>query len=256
MEQSGDVFARKLLHGSQRDTAEGKPTDLVAPKTFYGKPEGEEQLADFALLSVVHPHIQFDGTVIARIHECGALDPKPFVLHFYALDEAREASAGKRRVQTDMVAFHHDVARVHQLIGEIAISCQNHQSLGILIEPSRAEEAAVQQLMGKKIKNRARIVWVVIGAHEPTRFMDGDGHGLLARGTDTLILDRDLIDPGGDLLADFGDFAVYAHLAGLDQRLRGASGADPGIGDKFLETYFGGFQGLGSWLQLSIGSKD
>jgi hypothetical protein len=75
--------------------------------------------------------------------------------------------------------------------------------------------------------------------------MHGDGHRFVARWPDALILHRDVVDPRGDFLTDFGRFAIYAHVSGLDQRLRGAPGADASIGNIFLETDFGGFQASG-----------
>ena len=110
--------------------------------------------------------------------------------------------------------------------------------------------------MREEIEYRAGIVRVVVGADQATRFVHRKGHRLVAGRTDALAIDGNFVDSRRHFLADFGNFAVHANVFGLDQRFRGPAGADPGVGDKFLETNFGSFQSPGSWLDLSRGRKD
>src|ERR1035437_5913939 len=56
--ERGDLFRRKLFHRAQRDSLQPERADLVAGEAFHVVTERSEEQADFALLAVVHMHVE------------------------------------------------------------------------------------------------------------------------------------------------------------------------------------------------------
>src|SRR6478609_8625925 len=141
-EEGLDLLRRKLFHPAQRNSFQAQGTDLVATEAADLEAEGGEELADLALLAVVHVHIEFRrGFVRARIDEVGALHLQVFALDHHTAHQLTQAGDGKGLLERHIVALHHEVRRVHQLVREVAGGRGDDEALAVLVEPAGGEEA-------------------------------------------------------------------------------------------------------------------
>lgn len=88
-------------------------------------------------------------------------------------------------------------------MGEISAVAQNEQSLGLAVES--ADVVEVLELSWEEVENRISALWVVTGADEVWRFVEGDGHFAL-RG-DCLTVDSDFVS-GPNPASEFFDLLV------------------------------------------------
>src|SRR4051812_2023589 len=95
------------------------------------------------------------------------------------------------------------------------------------------------QRMRQRVVDRVAAVFVIVGADQAARLVEGDDAGLLWGHAFAVHLD---VVAGADALRGVqADLAIEFHRAALDERVTGAAGADPAGGEVFVETdaFFG-----------------
>ena len=113
-EEGGDLLGRKLFHAAQRNSFQAEGADLVAAKAADLEAERGEELADLALLAVVHVDIELGGAAVGLgVDEVGALD-----LEVLAVDDdaAQQLAAG---VKPDMVRISVGLEHIDDILWDI-----------------------------------------------------------------------------------------------------------------------------------------
>src|SRR6478736_7467634 len=109
-EEGLDFLRRKLFHAAQRNSFQAEGADLVAAQAAHLEAEGGEELADLALLAVVHVHVELGrGLVGLRVDQVGTLDLQVLALDHDTAQQLAEAAGGEGLLQRDVVALHDEV---------------------------------------------------------------------------------------------------------------------------------------------------
>src|SRR5688572_18573861 len=237
-EEGLDLLRRKLFHAAQRNSFQPQVTDLVAPQPADLIAEGGEELADLALLAVVHVNVELRrGLVGFRIHEVGAFHFEMFTLDHHAAQQLAQSGGGEGFLERNIIALHHEIRRVHQLVREIAVGGKDDETLAVLVETTGGEETELGPLARQQFEDGAIAVRVAVAADDPARFVHHQGDFRLALRTQgATTADRDLVGCRIDLLPDGRGLAVHVDFAGGDQTLGRAARAQAGVGDEFLNA--------------------
>ena len=81
-----------------------------------------------------------------------------------------------KTIEGDLILFLHFVARMSEVLREIAIAREQEKTFGLRVEPADIEEAG--EFCGQQIVNRIGGVGIAARGNEPRRFMQRDGHAL------------------------------------------------------------------------------
>src|SRR6187551_1820717 len=182
-EEGLDLLRRKLFHAAQRNSFQAQVADLVTPEPADLETEGGEELANLTLLAVVHVDVELGrGLVGARIDEVGALHLQVFAFDDHAAQQLAEAGGGERFLERDVVALHHEIRRVHQLVGEVAVGGEDDETLAVLVEATGREEAELGPLARQELENGAIPVRVAVAADDATWLVHHEGDLRLALG--------------------------------------------------------------------------
>ena len=158
-------------------------------------------------------------------------------LELNALAQATDLRPVGRPVEPHAVELPHPVARMHEVVGELAIVGGDDQAAGLGIEPADREQARP----GRQQRAHGRSsLGIVERRDDPDRLVD---HHVAERGApgDRASVHLDAVAVGyhvGAGLLDHG--AVDPHRAGLDQRIALASRSDAATGEQLVETYSAG----------------
>ena len=112
---------------------------------------------------------------------------------------------------------------MHEPMGEIAVGCEDHETFAIFIETTGAKKTEAREFAGQNGEDRIWIVRIVIGAHETTWFVHGQGDSRLGGGADRFAARRDSVDARRNLLTKRGSGTVDPHLTLRNQGFGGPS---------------------------------
>ncbi len=129
----------------------------------------------------------------------------------------------------------HLMTRMEQALSQRAVVGQQHQSLGVVVEP--ADRVDVFTHVRQQIEHRWSALRVLPRRHIPTRLVEQDVP-VIGRDPDPLAVDADVIVPRVGFRAEFQNrLAVDADAALRDQHLGGAARRDTGGREDLLESF-------------------
>ena len=135
------------------------------------------------------------------------------VFEFHAGDQLRNHVFGEFAQHPHRVFAFDFEARVHQVVGQLAIGGENHQAVGVVVQPADGDPLGAAQL-GQGIEHGGAAFGVVAGDDFAVRLVvDQDAGALLVKAQiDAAAADLDHV-ARSDLAADGGGFAVDLHAA-------------------------------------------
>ena len=120
-----------------RHFAEMQVTDPSANEPFHFIADLVKHPANLAIQTLLQ-----DNAHPGRSDRLQAREPGAFAIEKNTVEQFLSAFRIPASIERDLVFFLHFVARMGELLGEIAIARQEKQALGLGIEPADIEEAA------------------------------------------------------------------------------------------------------------------
>jgi len=136
-------------------------------------------------------------------------------------------------VERDFVFLFHLVARVGEVLGEIAVACQEEQAFRLRVEATDVEEA--RKLRRQEIIDRIGGVRIAPGGNETGRFVEQDGQALFLPNEFVIDLDVSaLVNLGAEVGARL---PVDRDTPGGDQLVALPARAEAGSGKEAVEAH-------------------
>src|SRR5690606_16536246 len=225
----GQVAPLADLEPAELDVADAHPHQLLDPVTEVG---GHQ--ADLAVESLHQHDPEPEPAQLAGLARQGGLS-----VHRHALGHRAQELGGDLVVDRDQVFLLELVLGAQDLVDDVAVTGQQDQPLGILVEPPDREDPPV---MAHEVDD------VVLdpgfgGADHADRFVERDVDVLLLALGDGAGPQRLAVDPYlvtlAHLRTDPAPDAVDGHPAFGNQAVGLATGAEAGFADVFVEAHAG-----------------
>jgi len=195
-----------------------------------------EQLADLVGLALaehdlpprVHPRRRDLDELDVERRDVLPLDLRP-------LANGHHVPLVRRPLDLGQVLAPHAVARMRDAQGEVAVVGEDHQALGVVVQPTDREHL-LADLVAEQVDDGPALLRVVGRRHHRLRLVEQQVALRLLR-LQPLAVDLDRVLRGVGRLAELGDAAVDRDAAVADQLLRVPARAHPGPGDDLLEPF-------------------
>ena len=137
-------------------------------------------------------------------------------------------------IERHLVFFFYLVARVSEMLGEIAIVGEQKQTLGLRVEPADIEEPG--KFCRQQVENRVPGMRIAPGGNKAGRLVEEDRERLFW--PNELVIDLDVV-ARLDLGAEIGArLTVHRHAPGSDELVTMPARPEPGGGEESVEAHF------------------
>jgi len=209
--------------------AEAKVADAGANEPFHFVTDLVKHAANLAVQTLLQDDAQPGGPDRLQAREPGA-----FAIKKNSIEQLLAALRIPATIECDLVFLLHFVARMGEVLGEVAVARQEKQSFGLGVEPADIEKPT--EFRRQQIINRVGRVWIVAGGNEAGRLVQDDGERFGS--PNGFAADLDVIAVP-DLRAEIGAWlAVDGDAAFRDELVAMPARAEPGGGEKTIEAHF------------------
>src|SRR5574340_1835457 len=228
----------------QRDRAEAD-----SGQARHGEAEMLEQPPHFALAAFLDDHaVPAVGPLAAG--DKAALQLGRPVVQFNPCEQLCDHVLGQLAQHPHRVLALDFEARMHQLVGELARGGEDHQAVGVVVEPPDGNPLGAAQ-SGQRVEHGGAALGVVAGDDLAFRLVVGQDASALVLEAQVHAAAADLDDVArSDLAADRGSFAVDLHAALGDPFLHLSARTQPRRGQRLMQA-FAGRLGGGGLLQAA-----
>ena len=211
-----------------RHFAEVQMADAGANEPLHVVADFVKHAADLAIQALLQ-----DDAHPGRSDRLQAREPGAFAIEKNTVEQLLAAFRIPAPIERNFVFLLDLVARMGELLGEIAVARQEKQSLSLRIEPADIEKAA--ELRRQQIVDRVGRVRVAAGGNEPGRFVQDDSERFGA--PDWFVANLDVVAVF-DLRAEIGaGLAVNGDAAFCDQLVAMPARAEPGGSEETVKAH-------------------